>query len=447
MSPMPESKVLMTTEYAEVLRGKIVAGHAQIGIVGLGYVGLPLSVAFAKAGLRVLGFDTSRERVAALNAGGSYVGDVSTETITHLVDQRLFSATTDMTRLSEVDAISICVPTPLSKTRDPDISYVVAATEQVARSLRSGQLIVLESTTYPGTTREVILPRLEATGLHAGDDFFLAFSPERVDPGNSRFTIENTPKVVGGLDRTSTDLAALLYRKAIENVVPVTSPEAAEMAKLLENTFRAVNIALANETALMCDRLGLNAWEVIDAAATKPFGFMPFYPGPGIGGHCIPLDPFYLSWKLKTLNYRARFIELAGEINSEMPHHVVRKVTDALNECEKSVKGADVLVLGVAYKPDIDDSRESPALDIIGLLQQRGATVSYSDPHIPSIVLRDQVLSSQPLTPDRLAAADCVVIATNHRAFDYGCIAQHARVVVDTRNALGRLSNTVAHVR
>jgi UDP-N-acetyl-D-glucosamine dehydrogenase len=341
-----------------------------------------------------------------------------------------------MSRLAEVDAISICVPTPLSKTKDPDISYVVSAAEKVAAALRPGQLIILESTTYPGTTREVILPILEGTGLQVGRDFFLAFSPERVDPGNARYGIRNTPKVVGGLDADSTELAALLYGQAIETVVPVSSAEAAEMVKLHENTFRSVNIALANETALMCDRMGINVWEVIEAAATKPFGFMPFYPGPGIGGHCIPLDPYYLSWKMKTLNYRARFIELAGEINAEMPHHVVNKVVEGLNQFEKSVKGSDILVLGVAYKADIDDYRESPALDIIGLLQQKGATVGYSDPYVPELRIGNETLRSETITAERIEQADCFVIATNHRGFDFQFIADHARLIVDCRNAL-----------
>jgi len=424
------------------LRRSIVSRRARVGVIGLGYVGLPLGVAFARAGFEVLGFDVDGGRVATINGGASHIPDVPSPTIHAAVDDGFLRATVDMGQLTDVDVINICVPTPLSKTRDPDITYVVAATEEVARSLRRGQLVILESTTYPGTTREVILPRLEATGLRAGEDFFLAFSPERVDPGNTQYGITNTPKVVGGIDKRSTELAALLYRQAIETVVPVSSPEAAEMVKLLENTFRSVNIAMANETALMCDRLHLDVWEVIGAAATKPFGFMPFYPGPGIGGHCIPLDPFYLSWKMKTLNYRARFIELAGEINAEMPHHVVGKVVDGLNEFERSVKGADILVLGVAYKPDIDDSRESPALDIIELLRRRGARVSYSDPHIPAIELLGAALTSEPLTAERLSAADCVVIVTNHRAFDYNLVARHSRLMIDTRNTLRDVPTT-----
>ena len=420
------------------LLARIERREATVGIVGLGYVGLPLAVAFGEAGFRVVGLDVAADRVALLNAGGSHIPDVPAAAVAALVAAGRFRGTTDPTELAEADAISICVPTPLSKTRDPDLTAVVAATEQIARALRPGQVVVLESTTYPGTTREVILPRLQATGLEAGRDVFVAFSPERVDPGNPTYGIKNTPKVVGGLDETSTALAVALYRQIIDTVIPMSSPEAAEMVKLLENTFRAVNIALANEVALMSDRLGLDVWEVIDAAKTKPFGFMPFYPGPGIGGHCIPLDPFYLSWKMKTLNYRARFIELAGEVNAEMPYHVVDKVTAALNDAERSVKGAAVLVLGVAYKADIDDPRESPALDVIGLLRQKGADVTYSDPHVASVRVLGETHRSVDLTPEVLRAADCVVIATDHRAFDWPLVAEHARAIVDTRNALAR---------
>jgi UDP-N-acetyl-D-glucosamine dehydrogenase len=418
------------------LRREIISRRARIGVIGQGYVGLPLSVAFGDAGFNVLGFDVDPGVIAGINAGRSHIPDVPATSIAQLVADGFFQATPEMAELDQVDAIVICVPTPLSKTRDPNISYVIAAADQVARTLRQGQLVILESTTYPGTTRDVVLPRLLESGLQAGEDFFLAFSPERIDPGNARYGIKNTPKVVGGLDPRSTDLAALLYRQAIETIVPVSSPEAAEMTKLLENTFRSVNIALANEVALMSDRLGLNVWEVIDAAATKPFGFMPFYPGPGIGGHCIPLDPYYLAWKMKTLNYRARFIELAGEINADMPHHVVRKVVDGLNEFGRSTKGSNVLVLGVAYKADIDDPRESPALDVIGLLRQRGASVAYSDPYIPRLDLFGDTLTSEPLTADLVAASDCVVIVTNHRAFDYHLVVRHAHLIIDTRNAL-----------
>jgi UDP-N-acetyl-D-glucosamine dehydrogenase len=428
------------------LRRDILSRRARIGVIGLGYVGLPLGAAFAEAGFEVLGFEVNPERVASVNAGTSHIPDLPSPSVAKLVDAGLLTATTDMGRLADVDVVSICVPTPLAKTRDPDISYVVAATERVAQSLRAGQLVILESTTYPGTTRDVILPRLQETGLRAGEDFFLAFSPERVDPGNPKYGITNTPKVVGGLDERSTELATLLFRQAIETVVAVSSPEAAEMVKLLENTFRSVNIALANETAVMCDRLGLDVWEVTEAAASKPFGFMPFYPGPGIGGHCIPLDPFYLAWKMKTLNYRARFIELAGEINAAMPDYVVAKVTDGLNGFQRSVNGADILILGIAYKADIDDARESPALDILGLLRQRGGRVAYSDPHIPTIELLGARLTSEALTAERLAAADCVVIATNHAAFDYDLVVRHARLIVDTRNALKGVPSTATTI-
>lgn len=424
------------TSYVD-LRSKISSHTAKVGIVGLGYVGLPLAMAFAESGFDVLGFDVNPRTVETLNRGESHIPDVDAQQVRGFVQDQRFGATTDMSRLADADIVSICVPTPLSKTRDPDISYVSAATDQVASSLRSGQLVILESTTYPGTTREVILPRLEATGLRVGVDFFLAFSPERVDPGNAKYGIKNTPKVVGGLDPQSTELARLFYAQAIDTVVPVSGPEVAEMAKLLENTFRAVNIGLANETALMCDRLGIDVWEVIDAAATKPFGFMPFYPGPGIGGHCIPLDPHYLSWKMRTLNYRARFIELASEINSSMPYHVVGKVAAGLNADRKSVNGSRVLVIGVAYKPDIDDVRESPALDVIELLRQDGAEVAYHDPHVRSIRLPDVVMQSVELTEKAMAEVDCVVIATDHAALDKTFILAHAQLVVDSRNAFG----------
>ncbi|MGB3305725.1 MAG: nucleotide sugar dehydrogenase [Thermomicrobiales bacterium] len=422
------------------LRDAIRTREATFGVIGLGYVGLPLATSFASVGFPVLGFDLNAATVDTLNAGISHIKDVPTAAIADLVQAERFAATTDMDRLADADIISICVPTPLSKTRDPDMSYVAAATAQIARTLRPGQLIVLESTTFPGTTREVILPQLEATGLWAGEDFFLAFSPERIDPGNPTYGIVNTPKVVGGLDPQSTELACYFYEKAIETVIPVSSPEVAEMVKLHENTFRAVNIALANETALMCDKLGLNVWEVIDAAASKPFGFMPFYPGPGIGGHCIPLDPHYLAWKMKTLNYKARFIELASEINASMPQHVVNKVAAALNEHEKSVKGSNILVIGVAYKPDIDDVRESPALDIIALLQEAGANVSYHDPYVPELRVPAGMLQSQDLTPERLKVADVVVVATNHEAVDRSTIKESARAVVDTRRSFASIA-------
>ena len=421
---------------ADDLRRAIDERTATFGVIGQGYVGLPLAVAFAEVGFRTIGFDVATATVASLNVGRSHVGDVPDTALAALVEAGRFSATTDMTRLAEADVISICVPTPLGKTRDPDISYVAAATEAVAAVLRPGQIVILESTTYPGTTREIILPQLEATGLREGTDFFLAFSPERIDPGNPNYGIVNTPKVVGGIDPVSTELATAFYAQAIESVHPVSSPEAAEMVKLHENTFRAVNIALANETALMCDRLGIDVWEVIDAANTKPFGFMPFYPGPGIGGHCIPLDPHYLSWKMKTLNYKARFIELAGEVNSAMPEWWVDKVWLALNAQGKSVKGSRVLVLGVAYKPDIGDVRESPALDILGLLAEGGAEVAYHDPHVPQVDLPGVRLASVELRAEELVSADCVVIATNHAAIDWALVTSHADPIIDTRRAL-----------
>lgn len=422
------------TEYADHLRHRILDHSATLAVIGQGYVGLPLAVAFAEQGFPVLGVDVSAPTVEALNAGTSHISDVPSETIARLIENKRYEATTDMARLGEADIISICVPTPLVKTRDPDISYVVAATEAVAAALHRGQMIILESTTYPGTTREIILPQLEATGLVAGEDFFLAFSPERIDPGNPSYGITNTPKVVGGLEPVSTELATDFYRQAIETVFPVSTPEAAEMVKLHENTFRAVNIALANETAMMCDLLGINVREVIDAAKTKPFGFMPFYPGPGIGGHCIPLDPHYLSWKMKTLNYKARFIDLASEINSSMPQYWVDKVWHALNEHEKSVKGSDILVIGVAYKPDIDDVRESPALDIIALLQQAGANVVYHDPYVPEIRMPFGTLRSLELTSSQLAHADCVVIVTDHQAVDIAQVLDSAASIVNTRD-------------
>jgi len=422
------------------LRDAISTRTATFGVIGLGYVGLPLATSFASVGFPVLGFDLNTATVDVLNRGMSHIKDVPTATIADLVKAERFAATTDMDRLADTDIISICVPTPLGKTRDPDISFVAAATEQIARNLRPGQLIVLESTTFPGTTREIILPQLEATGLIAGEDFFLAFSPERIDPGNSTYGIINTPKVVGGLDQQSTDLACFFYESAIETVIPVASPEVAEMVKLHENTFRAVNIALANETALMCDKLGLDVWEVIEAAASKPFGFMPFYPGPGIGGHCIPLDPHYLAWKMKTLNYKARFIELASEINASMPQFWVNKVAAALNEYEKSVKGSNILVIGVAYKPDINDVRESPALDIIALLQEAGANVSYHDPYVPMLKVGIHTMTSDELTPESLSSADCVVIVTNHSALDSELIAEYSNPVTGTRRVLDRRS-------
>jgi len=414
------------------LREKIEKGEIVVGIVGLGYVGLPLAVEFAKSGIRVIGLDVIEKKVAEIAAGRSYVGDIPSEELAPLVEEGLIEATIDFDRLRECDVISICVPTPLGKTKDPDLSFVLSATEDVAKRLRSQQMILLESTTYPGTTEEVVLPTLESSGFEVGRDFYLAFSPERVDPGNPVFGVKNTPKVVGGVTAECTDLAVLVYEKAIDTVVPVSSPAAAETTKLLENTFRSVNIGLVNEIAIMCDRLGIDVWEVIDAAATKPFGFMRFYPGPGLGGHCIPIDPLYLSWKLRTLDYKARFIELAGEVNAEMPSYVLTKVVLGLNDQKKPVNGSKILVVGVAYKRDIDDTRESPAFDIINLLRARGAEVSYHDPYVDTLRINGEMLESRPLDA---AGYDCAVIATDHSGIDYGSIVAEFPLVIDTRNA------------
>ncbi len=416
-------------------------------MVGLGYVGLPLAVTFADAGFRVRGVDTDAKRVEAVNAGRSHVPDVPSETVARLVlDSGRLSASTGYDAVGESDAVLICVPTPLGKTRDPDVSYIVSAASEIAPRLREGALVVLESTTYPGSTEELVLPRLlegSAGRLEVGRDFFLAFSPERVDPGRADWTITNTPKVIGGVTPACTEVASCLYGAAIAEVVRVSSSRAAEMVKLLENTFRAANIALANEMAIMCAHLGLDVWEVIDAASTKPFGFMPFYPGPGLGGHCIPVDPHYLVWKMRTLGYTARFIQLADEINSAMPQHVVLEITRALGSESKPLNGAKVLVLGVAYKPDVGDTRESPALDLIHLLRQQGACVSYHDPLAPSI--REAGLdmasvgtSDEPALGEALAVADCVVIVTDHSSYDWADVVERSRLIVDTRNAVAR---------
>ena len=424
------------SEHAGRLEEKFRTGQARLGTLGLGYVGLPLSVEFAGGGLAVTGFDLSAEKVAAVNRGESYIKDVPSARVKALVDEGRLRASSDFAGLAECDGIIICVPTPLGKTKDPDLTMVLDAAKAIAERLRPGQLVVLESTTYPGTTEELILPLLTARGLTVGDSFFLAFSPERVDPGNARYNTRNTPKIIGGVTESCTRVATALYARAIETVIPVSSTRTAEMVKLLENTFRSVNIGLVNEVALMCDRLGVDVWEVIEAAASKPFGFMPFYPGPGLGGHCIPIDPIYLSWKLKTLNYRARFIELAGEVNSAMPEYSCARVTQALNDREKSVKGSRILVLGVTYKKDVEDVRESPALDIIKILEGKGARVSYNDPYVPELQLdhNHSVLRSQELLPS-VRAADVVVIVTDHSAYPYREIVDAASVVVDTRNA------------
>jgi UDP-N-acetyl-D-glucosamine dehydrogenase len=413
---------------------KIEDKQVRVGVIGMGYVGLPLAVEIARSGIKVLGIDVVQSKVEQINQGSSYIPDVPSSELLKHIQSGHFSAVTDFKVLNGLDAIIICVPTPLGKTKDPDLSMVVAAVERIAENLRPNQLIVLESTTYPGTTEELMLPKLQESGLKVGKDFFLAFSPERVDPGNSVYNTHNTPKVIGGVTAHCLEVASKLYQHFIETIVSVSSSRAAEMVKLLENTFRSVNIGLVNEVALMCDRLGVSVWEVIDAAASKPFGFMPFQPGPGLGGHCIPIDPLYLSWKLKTLNYRARFIELASEINANMPNYVVSKVNDALNDFSKSVKNSRVLILGVSYKRDIDDLRESPALDVIQLLQQRGAKVMYHDSHVPEIKLDGSTLISIDLD-EGLRGADCAVIITNHSSLDYQKVVAASKVVIDTRNA------------
>ena len=424
----------MTTIKQQLL-DKIERRTAHIGIVGLGYVGLPLAVEFARAGFQVVGYDVSERVVKLINDGKSHIQDVPAGAIAALVKEGRLVATTEASRLGEVDAVSIAVPTPLAKTRDPDMSYVLSATDTVARVARPGQVIVLESTTYPGTTRELLQPAMEARGFVVGEDVFLAFSPERVDPGNERFTTKNTPKVVGGITGACTEVASALYGACIDRVVPVSSPEAAELTKLLENTFRSVNIAMVNEMAIVCDKLGVNVWEVIDAAATKPFGFMRFTPGPGIGGHCIPLDPHYHAWKMRTLNYKTRFIDLASEINSEMPSYVVEKVGSALNDQRKAVNGSRILVLGVAYKRDIDDVRESPALDVIRLLEELGADVAFHDPYVPSFREEGVVHKGVALTDEELSGADAVVIVTDHTSVDYQRVVNLASLVIDSRNA------------
>ena len=419
-----------------MLREKLQSKDARLGVIGLGYVGLPLSMEFVRAGFRVVGIDNDAEKVRKLGEGESYIQDVPSERVREALDAGLFEATTDYAVLETLDAVDICVPTPLRKTKDPDISYVRSAVAEIVKYLHKQMLVILDSTTYPGTTDEVILSRLEATGLQVGEDFYLAFSPERVDPGNEEWTTRNIPKVVGGVTPACTEHAALLYSQTLGPVVPVSSTKVAEMVKLLENTFRSVNIGLVNEIALMSDRMGIDVWEVIDAAATKPFGFMPFYPGPGLGGHCIPIDPFYLSWKAKESGFEARFIELAGVVNGSMPYHVVSKVVDALNEIGRAIKDSKILVLGVAYKENIDDVREAPALDVMKLLQEKGAVLSYSDPHVPTLHVGGFSLESSKLTPELLGEADCIVITTAHSLVDYKAVVDSGTPVVDTRNAL-----------
>jgi len=444
---MSPPKGRRTESAANLLLRKIEKRTAHLGVIGLGYVGLPLAVEFAEAGFRVTGVDVDEKRVRELQRGRSYIQDVPTAQVKALVKSGHLSATTDFSVLRRCDSVNICVPTPLSKQRDPDVSYIVAATQQVARYAHRGMLVILESTTYPGTTDELVMPLITETGLEVGKDFFLAFSPERVDPGNPRFNTKNIPKVVGGVTAACTEVAVALYRQRLENVVPVSSTQVAEMVKLLENTFRSVNIGLVNEMALMCSKFGIDVWEVIQAAATKPFGFMPFYPGPGLGGHCIPIDPFYLSWKARATGFEARFIELAGSVNSQMPHHVVNLVADSLNRAGKAVRGAKVLVLGVAYKADIDDTRESPSLDIMETLRQRGARIEYSDPFVPKLVFAGRTLRSVPITSTSLKRFDCVVVATAHKSFPYPTVLRYSKIVVDTRNAFaGRKSNKLVRL-
>ncbi|HVT94537.1 MAG TPA: nucleotide sugar dehydrogenase [Bryobacteraceae bacterium] len=424
-----------TLSAIEALRERIHNGSAKAGIVGLGYVGLPLAAEFLKAGFDVTGIDVQTSKVDALNRGESYIRDVPSSALKPFAASGRFRATTDFSVIAELDTVNICVPTPLRKTKDPDMSFIVSACQEIAKYIKRGSLVILESTTYPGTTDELVLPMLQTGGLKVGEDFCLCFSPERVDPGNPTYQTVNIPKVVGGITPACTETGRLFYSRALDTVVPVSSTSVAEMVKLLENTFRMINIGLVNEMALMCSRMGIDVWEVIEAAATKPFGFMPFYPGPGLGGHCIPIDPFYLSWKTKQAGIEARFIELAGYINGQMPHFVVDKIQNALNEQTKPVRGSHVHVLGVAYKRNIDDMRESPALDVILLLQRLGADISYSDPYVPELSLDGISLKSEePVSAS--ASADCVVIITDHSSFDYAAIAANAKMIVDTRNAL-----------
>jgi UDP-N-acetyl-D-glucosamine dehydrogenase len=430
----------------QALLTKIHDRTAVVGLIGLGYVGLPLAVEFAKAGFKVIGVDVDPRKVDAVNAGRSYIPDVKSEDVAALWAAGKLEATTDYAALQFADAVSICVPTPLRKTRDPDMSYVVGAAEKIAEIAHRGMLVVLESTTYPGTTEEILQPPLEAKGFKIGEEVFLAFSPERINPGDPIYGVRNTPKVIGGATPACTEVTLALYATAIDRVVPVASMRAAEMVKLLENTFRSVNIGLVNEMALMCDKLDIDVWDVIDAASTKPYGFMRFTPGPGIGGHCIPIDPLYLSWKLKSLNYTARFIEVADQVNMSMPHYVVTLVQDALNDVGRALKDAKVLILGAAYKKDIDDLRESPALDVMVTLLARHAAVSYHDPYVPQVRLNGRTLHSVPLTAEALAQADCVVIVTDHSIFDWAWIARQARLIVDTRNALKGVSGSTARI-
>jgi UDP-N-acetyl-D-glucosamine dehydrogenase len=429
------------------LQDKIKDKTAQVGIIGLGYVGLPLAVEFAQKGFNVIGFDISKKKVNLINSGKSDIGDVASESVKILIASKMLSATDDFAQLKKCDCVAICVPTPLSKTKDPDVKYILDAVQELQEFLHEGMLVVLESTTYPGTTEELILPSLESTGFKVGKDFYLAFSPERIDPGNKQYKTTNTARVVGGVTAKCRKVAKEFYGSIVDNVHVVSSTKGAEMVKLLENTFRSVNIAMVNEMAVMCDRLGLDVWEIIDAAATKPFGFMPFYPGPGLGGHCIPIDPHYLSWKLKSLNYYARFIELAGEINSQMPEYVVDRVALQLNENGIPLKGTKVLILGVTYKKDISDVRESPALDVIRLLQKREAKVAYNDPYVPKLKFDSGAdMQSVELTEELLQSAQVTVILTNHSDYDYKMIVEHSNLIFDTRNATGDIKGAKSKI-
>jgi UDP-N-acetyl-D-glucosamine dehydrogenase len=421
------------------LKTKIEQHNATAAVIGLGYVGLPLAMEIAAAGFDVIGIDLDASKIAALKKGNSYILDVPERTIADAVRSGQFTPTSDFSALAKADTVSICVPTPLSKSRDPDISFILSATEEIRKYLHPGQLIVLESTTYPGTTDELIVPELESTGLKVGSDFFVAFSPERIDPGNASFTTHNTPKIVGGITAECTETARLFYSQFIERVIPVSSTKCAEMVKLLENTFRSVNIGMVNELALMCDLLGVDVYEVIDAAATKPFGFSPFYPGPGLGGHCIPIDPHYLAWKLKALNFQARFIGLAAEINGMMPNVVSTMVADGLNRVSKSIRGSKIMILGVAYKKNVSDCRESPALDVMRLLSEKGAILSYNDPLVPTLRLGRTTLNSVEASPATIAAHDCVIILTDHSVYDIPSLVEAAKLVIDTRNATKNL--------
>ncbi len=441
-----EESTLPLPAAAQALMDRFRNKQAVVGVVGLGYVGLPLAVALAESGLRVIGLDLDADKVAALQRGESYIEDIASDRLRPLVDKGALRASTDVNELKQADGVSICVPTPLRKTGDPDLSFIVSATQMLRTALHPGMVVILESTTYPGTTREILLPELESTGLHVGQDLFLAFSPERVDPGRKDWTTENTPKVIGGITPACSRVAAAMYGQAMKAIVMVSSVEVAEMTKLLENTFRAVNIAMVNEMALMCDRLGIDVWEVIEAAASKPFGFMKFTPGPGLGGHCIPIDPLYLSWKLRSMKFNARIIELASEINANMPRVVVQRLQDLLNEDGKAMAGARILVVGVAYKPNISDTRESPALDIIGLLRAKGADVTYYDPYVASIEHEGWGLHSLDALEPQARLADCVVIVTDHAVVDYSALGKSAKVVFDTRNAMRDAVSPIARI-